>query len=586
MEQNKHPQPEPTSEEILAPSALSDMDVNMPNLLDEFKASIYYTEQFSRDFKDLDNLVDGVPINKQDNAPFVGDTTLAGLVRSIPRQAIKQLPVLSTTVNGSKASVAALICTFLLKKTAFNENTFGKGLLSTIQMGAEQALTHGYAPFMVATGTMYDDFGTTMKLMHFADVGLEPGISDSNESSYHFVMAHLTKSRIRRIIDSEKNNPNTPWNIPALERLIEVEPTTRDYSRYQSDPKRIPAGSQSLGHAYEIVTRYETGRGAKTVTFCPQLSEAPLRVMDNRSKWGYPKVQYLVIDPAALTPFGISRVRLASPNQNFMNIYYGNTAAMLLLNSNPPVFKKGVFTSPTPLKRGTLWETTDTNADISLKTMDNGSLEQFVNMANYFAKQIQTIMGGQSASVGQDLSDGGFGKTAPGVAAGQAFLGIQSNQIANILENFLRQYGLVALDTLLSEQTGTDELVVDDETREAINDACDRLGQPHLVGQDNVFIMEWESFYEGIKTWEINVDVSISPDEMQDKRRADLQDMLVVLTQNAQALGPAVMEPIRQITEMMLHDSAPEVGNIAPMGLPTNTVPSGSVAPEQVMPPQ
>jgi hypothetical protein len=31
-------------------------------------------------------------------------------------------------------------------------DTFGKGLLSTLQIGAEQALAHGYAPFFTATG--------------------------------------------------------------------------------------------------------------------------------------------------------------------------------------------------------------------------------------------------------------------------------------------------------------------------------------------------------------------------------------------------------------------------------------------------
>jgi len=552
-----------TTEEMSGQQPLDSMGVNMVNLLDDYRQSITYTEQFTRDFQDLDNLVDGVPINRQDNAPFVGDTTMAGLVRSIPRQALKQLPVLSVTINGSKNSIEALVATFLLKKTAFNESTFGKGLLATLQMGAEQALTHGFAPFMVATGTMYEDFGTTMRLLNYEDVGLEPGVSDSNESDYHFVKAHLTKSRIRRILKAEKNNPNTPWNIRALEELIKTDPVAREYK--QSDPKKIPGND--LGNAYEVVTRLETGKGSTKVTFCPQLSEAPLRVIDNRSKWGYPQVQYLVIDPAPLTPFGISRVRLASPNQNFMNIYYANTASMLLLNSNPPILKRGMFQGPTPLRRGVTWETTDTNANVELKTLDNGSLAYFTQFANYFTTQINNIMGGQSLTANGGSQGAIFGKTAPGVAAGQAFMGIEANQVANILENFLRQYALVALDTLFCEQTGQGEVVLDDETSAAVNDAAMKLlGQP-LVGPDNVFPMDWELFYQKIKTWEINVDVSISPDDMEAKQRADLQDLLTTLMQNSQALGPGVMEPIRQITDMLIREKAPSIKEIT-MGQP------------------
>lgn len=573
MAQPTSVQPEPAEEQIVVspdevygPGVLDSMGVDMSMLMTEFNQSIQYTEQFTRDFQALDNLVDGVPVTKEDDAPFVGDTTLAGLVRAIPRQALKQLPVLSAIVNGSKVSVAALICTFLLKETAFNESTFGKGLLATLQMGAEQALTHGFAPFFVASGTMYEDFGTTMRLLHFSDVGLEMGVSDSNESAYHFVVAHLTKSRIKRILAAETANPNTPWNLKALAQLIESDPEARNYSKYESEPRKTQ--SQDLGNAYKIVTRYETGKGSKVVTFCPQMVEAPLRVLDNRSKWGYPQVQYLVIDPAALTPFGISRVRLASPNQNFMNIYYGSIASMLLLNSNPPILKKGMFVGPTPLKRGVVWETTDINANIELKQLDNGALEQFTNMATYFASQIQNLMGGQSTTVNASSPGSAFGKTAPGVAAGQALMGVEANQIANILESFLRQYALVALDKLLSEQSGDDELVIDDETRAAINEVSMQLTGEEVVGTDNLFPINWEQFYEGIKTWKISVDVSISPDDLEAKQRSELQDMLVVLTQNAQALGPGAQAAITQITNRLLRESDPAAKEISPMALP------------------
>lgn len=147
--------------------------IDMGALIDEYKISKSYVEQYTRDFPQLDNLVDGVPLLSNTDAPFVGDTTLAGLVRSIPRDSL-QLWVFSAITNGTKKSVTALFCNFLLKKYAFNEDTFGKGLLSTLQIGAEQALTHGYAPFMVSIGQIYNDFGTTLRLIHFSDTAPEP----------------------------------------------------------------------------------------------------------------------------------------------------------------------------------------------------------------------------------------------------------------------------------------------------------------------------------------------------------------------------------------------------------------------------
>ena len=92
-----------------------------------------------------------------------------------------------------------------------------------------------------------------------------------------------------------------------LEQVLALSPRAKDYSIYESAPRQNKAAEQQ-GPTYEFVTRYETGPDSTIITFCPDVQEAPLRVMDNHSKWGYPRVQYLVIDPAALTPFGISRV--------------------------------------------------------------------------------------------------------------------------------------------------------------------------------------------------------------------------------------------------------------------------------------
>lgn len=553
------------------------MGVDMGALLDEWRLSKSYVEQYTRDFKQLDDIVDGVNNSADRDAPFVGDTTLPGLVRSIPRNSLEQLPTFAAIVNGTKVSVPALLCTYLLKRYAFNEDTFGKGLLSTLQIGAEQALTHGYAAFMVATGLMYNDFGTTMRLLHFSDTAPEPGITDSNESGYHFVVANLTPSRVKKIREKANNNPDSTWNVATLDLVLAALPRAKEYSIYESAAKRNQPGEQA-GPTYEFVTRYETGPNATVVTFCPEVSDAPLRVMDNNSKWGYPRVQYLVIDPAALTPFGTSRVRLASPNQNLMNIYYGNIAAMLLLNSKPPILKRGRFIKPVELKQGAVWETLDPNASAELKSMDNGALQSFVQMQQQFATQIQNIMVGAAGPMNV-ASAGGFSKTGPGVKQQEEAQNVSTNQITKILENFLRQYALVALDTLFCEQEGEDDIIVDDDTKEQINQLS-----PGAVGEDNTITMNWADFYNAVKEWSVEVSVSISKDELDEKKRGDLQDMLVVLAQNAQELGPDAVTKVKEITDMLMKDKAPLV---KPMPLtPPMPDPMAAMAPGGASAPQ
>lgn len=545
-------------------------DIDMGAVINEWNLSTEYVRLYTRDFKYLDDLVDGVPLNPDNDNPFVGDMTLAGLVRSIPRDSLQQLPVFSSIVNGTKNSFQALMCTFFLKKYIFNEDTFGKGLLSTAQIGGEQALSHGYAPFMVATGSMFNNYGTTLKLLHFMDNSPEPGIQDHNETGYDYVVANLTPSRVRKILKAAMNNPDTSWNVPALQQVLASTPQPTTYSIYESAARRNQPGEES-GPTYQFVTRIETGPEATKITFCPLVREAPLRVIERKSKWGYPQVMYLVIDPAALTPFGISRVRLASPNQNLMNIYYGNIASMLLLNSKPPILQKGRFSTPVVLKRGAVWKAIDPQASADLKNLDNGALEQFVPMAKQFAAQIQTIMG---KTITIDPSDPKAGQqnnqqpSQPDTA---------QNQITKIFENFLRQYALVGLDTLLSEQEGEEPVIVDDDTKNAINNLAAQKFKPTPempqfippIGDDNKIMVNWEEFYAEVEDWSVDLEVSLSKDQISDQKRSDIQDMLVVLGQNAQNV-PGAAEKIDQLSNLLLEDAVPDAGGlpVAPSAAP------------------
>lgn len=567
-------------------------DIDIAEVSGDWKIAQQWRKNFTNDFVSLDNLADGVPINHQAGAAYVGDTTIAGLVRSIPRDSLQQLPIFAAVVNGSKQTVQAHFSSWILRKGVFNQDTFGKGLLSTAQIAAQQAITHGYAPAMTATGSMFDEFGTTMKVLHYEDLDPEPGIQDFNEAGHFYAVANLTKSRVRKIRDAAKGNPNTLWNVPLLDRLLEEAPTGNNYSIYQSDPNQKKAAETA--QTYTFVTKLEVGRGAKFITFCPQIEEDALRVVNNKSKFGFPRVQALVIDPAALSPFGVSRVRLASPWQNLMNAYLQNITSMLLLNSKPPILKRGRFTKPIQLKMGAVWEAQDMNAKAELITLDNGALAQFVPFAQQMSAQIQNIMGMPTGTVNGNSNSVGFSKTAPGVKMQERFQNSSLNQITNIVENFLRQYALVALDTYICEQMGEQSVIVDDECKTAINRIAEAKFVPGEIdpetqqpiqfvppiGDDNRYTVDWDTFYRGeietdeagqpvlgedgepkrsggIETLSVEIELSIGKDELDEKKRGDLQDMLTVFLQNGEG-NPAMQRKAGELTDMLLEKTVPE----------------------------
>lgn len=585
-------------------------EIDIAEIIGDWKIAKQWRENHTTDFQSLDNLADGVPINHTPGAAYVGDTTIAGLVRAIPRDSLQQLPLFAAVLNGSKQTIQAHFASWILRKGVFNQDTFGKGLLSTAQIAAQQALTHGYAPAITATGSMFDEFGTTMKVLHYADLDPEPGIQDFNEAGHFYVVANLTKTRVRKILRAAEANPNTTWNIPLLKRLLEEAPTGNNYSIYQSDPQQQKASENTP--TYTFVRKLEVGRGGQFVTFCPQIEDDALQVITNKSRFGFPRVQALVIDPAALSPFGVSRVRLASPWQNLMNAYLQNITSMLLLNSKPPILKRGRFTKPVQLKQGAVWEAQDMNAKAELITLDNGALAQFVPFAQQMASQIQNIMGMPTGTVNGNSNAFGFSKTAPGVKMQERFQNSSLTQITNIVENFLRQYALVALDTYICEQMGEQTVIVDDECKNAINRVAEEKFVPTEevpefvppISDDNKFTINWEDYYlgkvetdemgqpildangkekrsGGIETLSVEIELSIGKDELDEKKRGDLQDMLTVFLQNGEG-NPAMQRRAGQITDMLLEKTVPESKRLNPNEMVTPQQPQETQVSDQV----
>lgn len=545
-------------------------NVNMEKLVEEWARSREHNDRFTTDFKDLDSIVDGVPLKREKNAPFVGDTTLGGLVRMIPRQSIQQLPIFSAIINGTKNSIPAIVSAYLLRRKIFNQDTFGKGLLSTLQVGGEEALKHGYAPFMVALDSMFDEYGTTLRLMHYSDVAGEPGMIDASESGFWYVEADLTPSRVRKIAKKARDSESQTWDADALEELLENPPDGKDYSAYLSDARVINMNAPT---SYKFVTRYEVGKGGRFVTFCPQLSDKPLRIVENKSKFGYSRVLFLVIDPAPLTPYGVSRVRLASPNQNLMNAYYQNIASMFILNSRPPVLQRGRFTTPVQLKAGAHWVTKDNNATVELKELSNSSLQSFVQVGSQMVAQMQNAMGVPGGNLNGGTNTTGYSKTAPGVKMQQEDRNASSTQITSLFENFLRQYGLVGLDTLISENTGTgeeSELIIDDEAKNAINRLAedefvpgqvDEQGQViefiPPVGSDNKLTINWDEFYDNIEDMRVEIELGLAKDELEEKQRESLESTMNVMGQNAETI-PGGAQKAAEIADRLLEKTVPE----------------------------
>lgn len=530
-------------------------DQKMMKYLAEWQNGKEYVDRAIRDFKRLDTIANAQYDGASGKNPNIGDTTVAGIVRQIMRTAVKQIPHVSVAINGSKTTTEALICSHLVDNNILNPNTFGKGFVNILHLGGRGSLSRGFNVFQVSATKMYGEFGIVPKLVHFNDFVIEPGVQDGSHSPYFYIRTKMTPGKVQGIYDREKaKGAATTWNLEALKALIVAGPDSSgaaDYAMYVTpmEQSKIDASAET----YDIISRYSLNKDDPICTFSPGINQI-LREVPNRSKFGYPRTLFLVIDPAELSPFGDSRVRLASPNQNFLMALRQNVATTWLYNSKPTMVQTGVFTGAATLKNGGVIKSADPNSKVTLLTLDTATSQQYPQISQEITKQIQTMMG---MNPGQSLGAIGDSKTGVGAQAQKQGIDDAVQQITNIIEEFLRHYVTSALDLYLAEQEGEGVIYVDDSTRDDIMrlkpDAFPDPANP------NGLYINWNDLYAYVQKIDVSVDTTMSKQEWTDQKRGDLQDAVTVMSQTTDPNDPDAVAKKKLVEDKLIEETAPEL---------------------------
>lgn len=550
--------PNPT----ITPEGGSQPDPNVTRYLAEWEKGKEFVDNAIKDFQALDTIANAQYTGGNKKNPNIGDTTIAGMVREMMRTAVKVIPNTSIAINGSKTTLQAIIVKNRAEKVIMNPTTFGKGFINTLHLGGRGALSRGFNVFQVTATKMYGKFGVTPKLIHFNDFAIEPGVQDGSHSTFFYIRTKWTPGKLDQIIAREGAKPagQSTYDVEALKALRAQGADSSgaaDYAQYLTPDQQGKADITI--ETFDILTRYSNDASQPIVTLSPYINR-PLRTVDNRSKFGYPRTLFLVIDPAELSPFGDSRVRLASPNQNFLMALRQNVATTWLYNSKPTMVKSGLFTGATNLKAGGVITSTDSNAKVTLLTLDTATAQQYPTISDGIVKQIQAMMG---MNPGQSL--GAIGDSKTGVGAQKQAQGIDNSiqQITNIIEEFLCQYIISAIDLYLSEQDGESVIYVDDSTRDTIMQSypTDANGNPTFPdpANPNALVVNWNELYEYIEEIDVTVDSTMSKEDYTDEKRGDLQDAVTTVAQTTNPNDPAAVARKEVVENKLLKETAPEL---------------------------
>jgi len=510
------------------------------------------------DFQALDTVANAQYTGGSKKNPQIGDTTTAGIIRQIMRTAVKQIPHVSVAINGSKTTLEAIVCQNLVDNNILNPTTFGKGFVNTLHLGGRGALSRGFSVFKVTGKRMFGEFGVVPEMIHFADFAIEPGVQDGSHSPYFYTRTKWTPGKLAGVIKRESAKPagQSTYNVQALKALQSQGADgggAADYAQYLTPPEQSKI--EMSAETYDMIIRHSLDTGEPICMFSPSINQK-IRSYENRSKFGYPRNLMLVIDPAELSPFGDSRVRLASPNQNFLMALRQNVATTWLYNSKPTMVKSGLFTGATKLKSGAVITSTDPNASVKLLTLDTSTAQQYPEISAEIVKQIQTMMG---MNPGQALGAIGDSKTGIGAQAQKQGLDDAIQQITTIIEEFLCQYVISGLDLILCEQEGELVIYVDDATKKTIE--LMNLPEPPFPDplNPNTLKIDAGQLYDYIKKIYVTVDTTMSKQEWSDQKRGDLQDQVTVLSQTTDPNDPGAVAKKNIVQDKLLNETAPEL---------------------------
>ncbi len=553
------------------PDAETDLN-SASDLLNEWLLDSQWRYNFTIDYLTLANLVGGVAMNNVKNAPRVGDTRLGNDVKQLPRASIQQIPTFGVPVNGTRQSIKSAICEYIVRREILNQDQSGVGILATVQLIAESALTYGWQASMTQLTTQ-GRMTTDMTFVHYSDIAIERGVLDFAKSDYFYVRTRISKNKLKKMINNAKKNKKTSWNVDALQQMYDDGPMAYAYTLRDSSVPEFNQLVNSSNNMYNFITRYGTGPYYDIDVFSPNSDEV-LRHTESKSKFGYNRVTALVLDPNPVSPFGVSRVRVASPAANFNNIYLQSVAKMLLLNADAPIEVRGQYLNPVRLQRGAKWETLDPAAKVTIQELSNSTLEQFQEVLSYTEGQVDSVMGVSPATAtGQSSA---YVNTVQAQAQ-QSLQDTQTTQFTNALENYLRQYVLTALDLYISEQSGDGVIIIDDQCKDIINGI-----QPGAVGPDNEYAINWDDYYEAIQTWTVDIDLSMGKKQENQQDIKTLQDELTVLRQTSNPNDPVAMDNANKLEQVLIQKTAPEISNMA--SPPSFAQPQPGVMPGQAPP--
>lgn len=505
---------------------------------EELTDAYYEAERVAKDWYKPFNEYERLAGNKLSktlgkNMPRVNDGSLAASLIETPMQVLPSMqPGKFQSQNRKEAWLNEIANIVWKTKIVPNANTQAT-FFDKEQIALYRALKYGAQPrynFFVSSETYT---GSDWSLPYIRNVKLEPGKFSVDDCDYVFLDIYFTKLQLKKIIEQNKKDKDSSWNVKALQKLADMAMTSKEMEEQNINERDKQINASGI----KVTACFNRGIGAPFYMFSKHLEKGEcLREWKNPDPTGDLPITMQYCFENLESPYGIGRIELAGPTQNVLDYMTQAHVLATQIGLQPPKKIRGA-TDTANLNSLTftpdaLWQLGQAEVDVVQTT--SSVYSQFPNNFGLYKSQLQTLQGRTDGSVSAQSGNPTFSKTQAGVQMQEDRTNAQDNYLRNKADTASAKMAEKMMNVHMAQMKGADILDI-------AEDDLDRLTKAGFFDDNPLTpepsMSELPILYEQLKsTYKFEFDPRPEADEDEKSRWLELID---IATSNPNVL-PAV----------------------------------------------
>lgn len=421
---------------------------------------------------------------KRGNTKYFSEGSTQYILRKVLADTIQRVPDGELTTQHDKASKEHIFLQYLFDNKVMSSEIEGVDMLANLVKTFKMSFIYAFAPVRTGFERDYDDDARIKySLEQWSDVFVNPDCTDICRPEVVYHRSYMTKDDVLALIDEDGNVYDSTYNADVVKCIIDEDMfSAKEYdSETMADKMK---GSTSL-QSVMLITEYR--RGAKEfVTFVPALNAEFRRVPNYDPRKGIPW-NFLVLEPDADFPIGVSQVEFLLADQQFNDLFQTSAYKNLLLAMEPPIMVSGWETNPSSYKfePRKIWNlgNNPNNVKVEPVKIENAVLSNWTTTREAVAAAMVRNLNVADGTIAKDAGVG-YSKTAPGVEQQMAAKTISINQYQKRVESFVQEWAVQALRMYVNSMSGEHTLTVDESTRRRLYD----IGESDCIDGDKITI--------------------------------------------------------------------------------------------------